>query len=561
MQAACCSAGTIVALALEAPLCAQKQSTMWRALVLRRVLAPSGLHNPHSSRFTPSQFHISISRQKCTAAVQTAEMEPGQERRYAIIGAGFAGVAVTWHLLQHATSASPICIDLFDEVGIAGGASGVAGGLLHAFSNKGTSLWMGQEGYAATLRLLEAAERAQGEAPTAEESLIARRKGILRPAVEQRLADNYKKHAESAPPIDDSHVVGGRAAIVNGETARKLVPGLAEPVGDTALFLPRGITINPTRYLEGLWRACEQQAGDRGPGRPRATLHKQKVDSLAGLSQAGYTAVVICSGAAAVRFPEVACELHLSMCRGRVVELHPPCGTASDAPRVAFPASSPSLLGPAWISAQGTETLLVGATKDWENGDLESGVSPQEGEKVAEELLAKAEVIYPPVREWRVAAVRSGVRAWARRTSDGTVPIAGKIQGRSSEDDPSASMAKDEDNGAPDRLASANSDEGFARDVSNGRGGGERVDSVNEGSGRESSPGACALWVVGGLGARGLVYHAWLAEKAARAVVHDDEALLPPVLRRWQKGFVDAAKAERKPRVRIRNRNKVRGGV
>lgn len=41
------------------------------------------------------------------------------------------------YLLQHATSISPVCIDLFDEVGIAGGASGVAGGLLHAFTNKG----------------------------------------------------------------------------------------------------------------------------------------------------------------------------------------------------------------------------------------------------------------------------------------------------------------------------------------------------------------------------------------------------------------------------------------
>jgi hypothetical protein len=39
--------------------------------------------------------------------------------------------------LQHATSGCPVSVDLFDEVGIAGGASGVAGGLLHAFTNKG----------------------------------------------------------------------------------------------------------------------------------------------------------------------------------------------------------------------------------------------------------------------------------------------------------------------------------------------------------------------------------------------------------------------------------------
>jgi hypothetical protein len=38
--------------------------------------------------------------------------------------------------------------------------------------------------------------------------------------------------------------------VIDGKTAQELVPGLAEPVGDTALFLPPGITVNPTRYLE-----------------------------------------------------------------------------------------------------------------------------------------------------------------------------------------------------------------------------------------------------------------------------------------------------------------------
>ena len=43
-----------------------------------------------------------------------------------------------------------------------------------------------------------------------------------------------------------------------------------------------------------------------------------------------------------------------------------------------------------------------------------------------------------------------------------------------------------------------------------------------------------SLWVVGGLGARGLVYHAWLGSMMAQAVLADDESLLPEQLRRWQ---------------------------
>lgn len=33
-----------------------------------------------------------------------------------------------------------MCIDIYDEVGIGGGASGVAGGLLHPYSPKGSHL-------------------------------------------------------------------------------------------------------------------------------------------------------------------------------------------------------------------------------------------------------------------------------------------------------------------------------------------------------------------------------------------------------------------------------------
>lgn len=42
-------------------------------------------------------------------------------------------------------------------------------------------------------------------------------------------------------------------------------------------------------------------------------------------------------------------------------------------------------------------------------------------------------------------------------------------------------------------------------------------------------------WLLAGLGARGLVYHAWLAQRVAAAVVHDDESpLLLPELQRWK---------------------------
>lgn len=40
--------------------------------------------------------------------------------------------------------------------------------------------------------------------------------------------------------------------------------------------------------------------------------------------------------------------------------------------------------------------------------------------------------------------------------------------------------------------------------------------------------------MIGGLGARGLVYHAWLGELMAQAVLNDNESQLPHELMRWK---------------------------
>lgn len=44
----------------------------------------------------------------------------------------------------------------------------------------------------------------------------------------------------------------------------------------------------------------------------------------------------------------------------------------------------------------------------------------------------------------------------------------------------------------------------------------------------------CRWWIVGGLGARGLVYHAWLGQQLASAVLAADESCLCTELLRWK---------------------------
>jgi glycine/D-amino acid oxidase-like deaminating enzyme len=46
-------------------------------------------------------------------------------------------------------------------------------------------------------------------------------------------------------------------------------------------------------------------------------------------------------------------------------------------------------------------------------------------------------------------------------------------------------------------------------------------------SSSSAHPGRPACWLLAGLGSRGLVYHAWLAERLAQAVLSGDAAALP----------------------------------
>lgn len=61
----------------------------------------------------------------------------GAGRNFAVVGGGFAGCAVAWHLLAAARARAPIAVTLFDGAGLGGGASGAAAGLLHPFTPRG----------------------------------------------------------------------------------------------------------------------------------------------------------------------------------------------------------------------------------------------------------------------------------------------------------------------------------------------------------------------------------------------------------------------------------------
>ncbi|GAX84021.1 hypothetical protein CEUSTIGMA_g11446.t1 [Chlamydomonas eustigma] len=119
--------------------------------------------NGHKNVASVLKFsHIQGSAAACLCLPDTAkcgalEAAGNARSRYAVIGAGLAGVATAWHLLEKSDPGHAIEVVIYDAVGVAAGGSGSAAGLLHALTPKGKLLWKGVEGVSATMQLLKTA--------------------------------------------------------------------------------------------------------------------------------------------------------------------------------------------------------------------------------------------------------------------------------------------------------------------------------------------------------------------------------------------------------------------
>uniref|UniRef100_A0ACD6AB10 Uncharacterized protein n=1 Tax=Avena sativa TaxID=4498 RepID=A0ACD6AB10_AVESA len=158
--------------------------------------------SPLSSSLSPRPRLIprlrSYSRRAVTSAAASSSPSPSpagchRPLRYAVLGAGFAGISVAWHLLKHSSKDSLVSVDVYDENGVGGGASGVSGGLLHPYSPKAKLLWRGAEFWKESMGLLHSAEQANvtagSDGASQDDEALIWRRGILRPPTTEKAAD------------------------------------------------------------------------------------------------------------------------------------------------------------------------------------------------------------------------------------------------------------------------------------------------------------------------------------------------------------------------------------
>ena len=412
-------------------------------------------------------------------------------KKVCVVGAGFAGASTAFHLLERANDAgASVDVTLMDEIGIAGGASGVAAGLLHPYTPRGKTIWRGVEGVREAKRLIEAATRAEDALDamatercddadggwrdgvgrnTGERRMeaVARAPGIVRPARSAKQGSDFAKHVA----LEDNE--DGARSLTTAETL-ETCPGLeytedvleAEAKGEPcagSLFIPEGVIVDTPRYLSALWDACTILAS-RGVAGTRASIRIASVDRVGDLFDE-FDEVVLCCGAAVAALVDYE-QIPIQLQGGHVLELKPE-------------GLDIGILGTTYVAPLGGARAMVGPTKEYDATAADArraGVVDRANARVAaaeSQLRELGRKAFPPTANWGVLQVKYGVRGNPPRTPSGALPLVGRV----------------------------------------------RVDDKS-------------VWFAAGLGARGLVYHGLVGDWLARAILEDDLGAIPEEVRR-----------------------------
>lgn len=371
------------------------------------------------------------------------------EHTVAVVGAGVAGLASAYHLLNiYHKNDQTVHIDMFDAFGIGSGATGVAAGLLHPFGVSGKLLWQGRAAYAAAEELVQESQRVNPE-------IFARSMGIFRPAKNDKQRRQFAKHIGWTPSEELLY-----AHCISSSSSDDV----------SGFYIPEGIILDTKAYLNATWNLCAVQAREFGSD---IQMYEKTITTLKDLEE--YDTVILATGAAINEIEELQGVLELDLCQGYTVEIH---HNTSEDPGL----QERSILGNPYIAFQGPSRAIIGATQKHGISSAEAfricatseNDTSEEALQAASTLMDNARAIMPELEDWKIAAVRSGVRGMPTRTPQGSIPYAGKVHD--------------------------------------------------------------TCWLVAGLGARGLVYHAWLGKLTASCIFNGIDIISTefPELVRWK---------------------------
>ncbi|MCH9609947.1 MAG: tRNA 5-methylaminomethyl-2-thiouridine biosynthesis bifunctional protein MnmC [Chlamydiales bacterium] len=296
--------------------------------------------------------------------------------KIAVLGAGFAGLAVTYHLTRYCTGRW--AIDLYDPEAIGQGPSGISLGLLHPYmGRKAMRSWRADSCLEHAHNLITVASKAINEP-------IVLSKGVVRPASSEEQCSLFEERAKE----------GDHLQFWDKKKSEEQIHGLNCP---GSLFVKEGWTLNVKTYLDGLFRAC--------------LTHGVIFKQLTGLSPEQierYDAIVVCLGANALGFGDFK-YLPMTPIKGQILQLSWPQG---------LPPLPNSLVGPKQIvMAPDGKSCFVGSTYEHKFEDFIPHPD-QAWEMIMPQVLPH----FPALEKAEILHCRSGFRA----SPINRFPLAGK---------------------------------------------------------------------------------------------------------------------------------------
>lgn len=284
--------------------------------------------------------------------------------RIAIVGAGFSGLAVCWHLQQIFSSAS---ITVYAPKGVYGGASNVSVGLLHPYAGAHAKYnWLGKEGMQATQELLSASQKSIDRSVFVKE-------GMLRLALTPEQIADYRQAADLYEDVE----------WYDASTCQQLIPGLPYAPG---IKIHSAITVYASYYLEGLWNSCCASG---------ATMQYQSIDSLTQLQD--YDVVVVATGETVISYAELS-HLSVKAIKGQILEVEWPEGVEP----LPCPLNSRAYI----VMSQDRKKCFIGST--YEKKPITLGADLQVAMR---EILPKAYSLFSPLASAKITHCIAGYRA------------------------------------------------------------------------------------------------------------------------------------------------------
>lgn len=298
--------------------------------------------------------------------------------KIAIIGAGYAGLATAWHLLELLPHLS---ITLFDPQGYGGEASKISAGLLHKYAGLHAKLnRFGKEAENETHALLNVASDTFGGS-------VILSKGVLRLAFTEKQEIGYRQCAQQYEDV----------TWLESAECQELDPLLPDAPG---IFIQSGISINTQAYLQGLFEACSAKG---------TQFYEKRILSLKDLDH--FDLLICATGAASIHFSELD-QLKIHPVKGQLIEIEWPAK---------IPPLPVSLVSQVYLCMNAESSrVIVGATYEHQFSD-----SAPDHKKAIAELYPRAIALYPALADAKVVDVKAGLRA----STPSHLPFAGHVKG------------------------------------------------------------------------------------------------------------------------------------